>query len=100
MNSYLEALRPKLSQPDYEKLCAINNSIVHEFIAKASDLCNPQKIFICSDSAEDIIRVRHQAIAIVEEQAILTLSGHTVHFDGVHDQGRSHKVSCPKGNFS
>jgi phosphoenolpyruvate carboxykinase (GTP) len=100
MNSYLEALRPKLSQPDYEKLCVINSSVVHEFIAKASDLCNPEKIFICSDSAEDIIHVRQQAIATGEERAILTLSGHTVHYDGVHDQGRDREATkylVPKG---
>jgi len=100
MNSYLEALRPKLSQPNYEKLCAITNPIVHEFIAKASDLCNPEKIFICSDSAEDIVHIRHQAIATGEEQAALTLPGHTVHFDGVHDQGRDRQATkylVPKG---
>jgi len=100
LNPYLEALRPNMSQPDYEKLCAIANPIVHEFIAKAGDLCNPEKIFICSDSAEDVAHVRHQAIATGEEQAILTLSGHTVHFDGVHDQGRDRQATkylVPKG---
>ena len=100
MNSYLEALRPKLTELDYEKLCAIANPIVHEFIAKASDLCDPERIFICSDSAEDIAYVRRQAIATGEEKAILTLHGHTVHFDGVYDQGRDRQATkylVPKG---
>src|SRR3990170_3672811 len=100
MNSYLEALRPKLSELDYEKLCAIANPIVHEFIAKASDLCNPERIFICSDSAEDIAYVRRQAIATGEEKAILTLHRHTVHVDGVYDQGRDRQATkylVPKG---
>jgi len=100
MNTYLEALRPKLSELDYEKLCAITNFKVHEFIAKASDLCNPERIFICSDSAEDIAYVRRQAIATGEEKAILTLPGHTVHFDGVYDQGRDRQATkylVPKG---
>ena len=100
MNTYLEALRPKLSELDYKKLCAITNFKVHEFIAKASDLCNPERIFICSDSAEDIAYVRHQAIATGEEKAILTLPGHTVHFDGVYDQGRDRQATkylVPKG---
>jgi phosphoenolpyruvate carboxykinase (GTP) len=73
---------------------------VHEFIAKASDLCHPQKIFICSDSAEDIAYVRKQAVTVGEEQAILTLQGHTVHFDGEQDQGRDRqntKYLVPKG---
>ena len=58
MNPYLEALQPKLSPADYQKLSAIDNPNVHEFIAKASDLCHAEKIFICSDSAEDIAHVR------------------------------------------
>jgi len=102
MNGYLEALRPKLSQLDYEKLCAITNQKVHEFIAKNSDLCNPERIFICSDSAKDIAYVRHQAITAGEEKAVLTLPGHTVHFDGVYDQGRDRQATkylVPKGVF-
>ena len=100
MNPYLEVLRPKLNQLDYQKLSAIANPIVHEFIAKANDLCNPQRIFICSDSAEDIAYVRSQATATGEEKAILKLSGHTVHFDGVYDQGRDRQATkylVPKG---
>jgi phosphoenolpyruvate carboxykinase (GTP) len=100
MNGYLEALRPKLSQLDYQKLCAIANPIAQEFIAKASDLCNPDGIFICRDSVEDIAYVRQQAIATAEEKAILTLPGHTVHFDGVYDQGRDRQATkylVPKG---
>ena len=100
MNPYLEALHPKLSEADFKKLSAIDNPNVHEFIAKESDLCHPEKIFICSDSAEDIARVRKQAIATGEEQAILTIPGHTVHFDGEHDQGRDRQATkylVPKG---
>ena len=91
MNPYLEALQPKLSKKDLEKLRAIDNPIVHEFIAKSSDLCHAEKIFVCSDAAEDIAYVRKQAIASGEEQAVLTTQGHTVHFDGEHDQGRDRK---------
>jgi phosphoenolpyruvate carboxykinase (GTP) len=100
MNSYLETLRPKLSQLDYQKLAAIANPKVHEFIAKANDLCNSERVFVCSDSAEDIDYVRHQALSTGEEKAILKLPGHTVHFDGFHDQGRDRhatKYLLPKG---
>jgi len=100
MNPYLEALHPKLSPHDFKKLSALDNPNVHEFIAKASDLCHPKKIFICSDSDEDIEYVRKQAITVGEEQAILTLEGHTVHFDGEQDQGRDRqntKYLVPKG---
>jgi phosphoenolpyruvate carboxykinase (GTP) len=99
MNGYLEALRPKMSEVDYEKLCAITNHKVYEFIAKSSDMCNCEKIFICSDSAEDIAHVRNQAIATCED-AVLKLEGHTVHFDGIYDQGRDRQATkylVPRG---
>ena len=100
MNPYLEALQPKLSASDFKKLSALDNPNVHEFIAKESDLCQPKEIFICSDSAEDIAHIRKQAIASGEEQAILTLQGHTVHFDGEFNQGRDRQATkylVPKG---
>ena len=64
MNGYLEALRPKMSEADYKKLCAITNHKVYEFIAKSSDMCNCKNIFICGDSDEDITHVRKQAITL------------------------------------
>jgi phosphoenolpyruvate carboxykinase (GTP) len=100
MNPYLEALQPKLSQDDFKKLSTMDNPNVHEFIAKASDLCHADKIFVCGDSAEDIAHVRQQAIASGEERAILTLPGHTVHFDGPADQGRDRQATkylVPRG---
>lgn len=100
MNPYLEALQQKLSPADFKKLSAIDNPNVHEFIAKESDLCHPEKIFICSDSAEDIVYVRKMAVATGEEKAVLSMEGHTVHFDGEQDQGRDRantKYLIPKG---
>lgn len=73
---------------------------MHEFIAKASDLCHPERIFICSDSAEDLAHIQQQAVATGEEKAILMLPGHTVHFDGVDDQGRDRQATkylVPRG---
>jgi len=93
MNPYLEALQSKLSAVDFKKLSAIDNPNVHEFIAKQSDLCHPEKIFICSDSAEDIEHVRKMAASTGEEKAILTLERHTVHFDGEQDQGRDRQAT-------
>ena len=92
MNSYIEALRPKLSKSDFNKLCAISIPKVHEFIAKSADLCNAENVFICSDSPEDKNHIREQAIANKEE-APLKISGHTVHFDGFYDQGRDRKAT-------
>jgi phosphoenolpyruvate carboxykinase (GTP) len=88
-----------MSEEDYKELCTITNPKVYEFIAKSSDLCNCEKIFICSDSPEDIAFVRQQAMSTGEEAA-LKLKGHTVHFDGVYDQGRDRKATkylVPRG---
>jgi phosphoenolpyruvate carboxykinase (GTP) len=90
-----------MSSVDYEKLSAITNPKVHQFIAEAVDLCNPKNIFICNDSPEDIAYIRHQAIATGEEKP-LAIPGHTVHFDGPHDQGRDREVTkylVPKGEY-
>jgi len=88
-----------MNEVDYQKLCAITNHKVYEFIAKSSDLGNCEKIFICGDSAEDIAHVRQQAITTCEETG-LKLKGHTVHFDGIHDQGRDRQATkylVPRG---
>ena len=100
MNPYLEVLQPKLTKEGYKKLSEIANPNVHEFIAKASDLCHPEHIIICSDSAEDIGYVRRQAVTTGEEKAVLALPGHTVHFDGEYDQGRDRQATkylVPRG---
>ncbi len=100
MNPYLEVLQPKLGREGYKKLSEIPNPNVHEFIAKSSDLCHPKNIFVCTDATEDIAHLRRQAIATGEEKAILTLPGHTVHFDGEYDQGRDRQATkylVPRG---
>jgi len=92
MNPYIDAMRPKLSNSDYKKLCAISIPKVHEFIAKSADLCNAEHIFICSDSLEDKNFIREQAIA-TKEEVHLNIKGHTIHFDGYHDQGRDREAT-------
>jgi phosphoenolpyruvate carboxykinase (GTP) len=62
--------------------------------------CHPETIFICSDSPEDINHIRQQAVGMCEEKAILTMQGHTVHFDSEHDQGRDRQATkylVPRG---
>ncbi len=92
MNPYIEALRPKLNKPDYRRLCAISITKVHEFIAKSADLCNAEHVFICDDSEEDKKHIREQAISTKEERRLRML-GHTVHFDGLYDQGRDREAT-------
>lgn len=101
MSQYLETLRLRMSEADYLKLAAIPIPRVQKFIAESAELCNPDQIFICTDSPEDITYVRRQAIASGEETQLAT-PGHTYHFDGPQDQGRDReftKYLVPKGDY-
>ena len=68
----------------------IDNPELHHVVATYIELCNPEKVFVCTDSPEDIQYVRQEAIRAGEEME-LALDGHTVHFDGYYDQARDKK---------
>lgn len=82
-----EMLKTKLGVENYEKLMAIDNPKLHKFIADYVELCNPDRVFICTDSADDIRYIREAAVRYGEE-SLLAISGHTIHFDNYHDQAR------------
>lgn len=83
----MELLKSKCTEKELEKFNAITSQKVKDFILSSAELCEPDDIFICSDSEEDIAHVRQQAIAKGEEKE-LGIKGHTYHFDGMNDQGR------------
>ncbi|MBC7190032.1 phosphoenolpyruvate carboxykinase (GTP) [Candidatus Aerophobetes bacterium] len=101
LENCVEVLKPKLSKEDYRKLCAIKVPRAIEFIIDSAKLCQPDRIFICSDSPEDIAYVREQAIESGEEKP-LAIPGHTYHFDGIKDQSRDREATkylVPKGEY-
>ncbi len=77
----------RLSEKDFGKLTRINNPKLLQFVAKYIELCNPDTVFVCTDSPEDREYIEQEAIRTGEEK-VLTISGHTVHFDGYYDQAR------------
>jgi phosphoenolpyruvate carboxykinase (GTP) len=84
--------RGLMTTHDLEKLNALQNRHVIDIISNFIDLCKPSKIKVISDSEEDINYVRENTIHVREESK-LSLSGHTIHFDGFesmdfHDQAR------------
>lgn len=92
-------LEEHLDHKNYEKLIAIDNPHMHEFVAKYIDLCNPEKVFV-SDSSEESIRYIQDAAIKTGEEIPLAMEGHTVHFDGYYDQARDRertKFLLPKG---
>ena len=85
-------LKERLSKEQYEKLMAVDNPTVHDFVADAIELTNPKSVFVCTDSAKDIAHVREMAIKTGEEKP-LKMKNHTIHFDGPDDQGRDREVT-------
>jgi phosphoenolpyruvate carboxykinase (GTP) len=92
-------LKQRLGDQGFDKLMKIDNPILHEFIAKYIDHCNPDKVFICTDAPEDIKYIWDAAIRNGEETQLAT-DGHTIHFDSYYDQARDKAhtlILMPKG---
>jgi phosphoenolpyruvate carboxykinase (GTP) len=92
-------LKTKMGDENYQKFIAIDNPKVHKFVAKYVKLCNPDKIFVGTDSEEDLQYQRDAAIKYKEEVKLNT-PGHTLHFDGIFDQARDKSKTyflLPKG---
>jgi len=92
MSDALNSVRDRVSLRDYRVLAAIENQKLHSFIAEAIKLCQPENVWVSTDSPEDIEYSRQQAISLGEETP-LAIPGHTVHFDGFQDQGRDREVT-------
>ena len=95
----VELLNKRLPEEHYHKLIDIKNSELHRFVAGYIELCNPDKVFVSTDSEEDRLYIRRAAVESGEERE-LALKGHTIHFDGYHDQARDKentKFLLPKG---
>jgi len=97
---YDAILRDKLDETNLAKLMALPNEKLHRFVAEAVTIGQPASVFVVTDSAEDIARVRAMATELGEERP-LAMDGHTVHFDGPKDQGRDKAVTkylAPEGD--
>ena len=84
---YVDLLKTKCCKESYEKLITLDNTKLHNFIAKYVALCNPDSVYVCNDSDEDKQYIRNKALENGEEKKI-AIEGHSVHFDGYNDQAR------------
>jgi len=84
---YKELLLQKCGKENLRKLEEIDNPRLHDFVAKYIELCNPDSVFVRTDSKEDAEYIRKKAMKLGEEKP-LAVKGHTVHFDGYYDQAR------------
>ncbi|MCF7956688.1 MAG: phosphoenolpyruvate carboxykinase (GTP) [Phycisphaerae bacterium] len=79
-----------MSPDNFDKLMAIANPLMHDFVADAVDLCQPESVFVCTDAKEDIEAIRQMALNGGGEGK-LAIESHTYHFDGYNDQARDPK---------
>ncbi|KPK65764.1 MAG: phosphoenolpyruvate carboxykinase [Planctomycetes bacterium SM23_32] len=87
MQEHEKLIRRRLDEASCEKLAALDNPRVGRFVAEFVELCDPASVFVSTDGEEDRAYVRRRAAENGEEMP-LAMEGHTVHFDGYHDQGR------------
>ncbi|MFH1379931.1 MAG: phosphoenolpyruvate carboxykinase (GTP) [bacterium] len=80
-------LETKCTQENLDKLIALKNPVLMEFIATYAELCNPRSIFVRTDAAEEARYIADKAQE-QKEEIPLAINGHTAHFDGYFDQGR------------
>ena len=96
---YAGLLKRKLSAEDHQRLMALENPKLHRFVADAIELCQPDSVLVLDDSPECMAMTRGRAVEVREESS-LEIAGHTVHFDGMRDQGRDREATkylVPKG---
>jgi len=87
MENTMELLKTKCSEKGYQDIMALNSPKFCEFLTKYIELCEPDSLFIRTDSDEDAQYIRDKAINNKEENSLST-AGHTFHFDGYNDQAR------------
>ena len=92
MSNVKELLKETLSEESYSRLMAVDNDKIHAFVADAIELTNPENVFVCTDSEEDVKHVRKMVVETGEEKP-LEIPGHTYHFDGPNDQGRDREAT-------
>jgi len=92
-------LEKLLDKENLEKIKVLNNKKVEDTVEHFVNLCKPKKVTVITDNQKDIDYVRQQAID-TEEEKVLEVKGHTIHYDGYNDQARDKgntKVLLPKG---
>jgi phosphoenolpyruvate carboxykinase (GTP) len=83
----MDVLGKRLTPDQLERLQFIKNSSVLEKIANAIVMCDPDRVFVNTGSAQDQQVIRELALQKGEEQA-LPMPDHTIHYDLKEEQGR------------
>jgi phosphoenolpyruvate carboxykinase (GTP) len=87
MSGHEELLKSRMSKESFNKLEALKNKKVIDFIGEFTEHCNPASLYVCDDSEEDRTFIRETAIKKGEEKTVY-LKNQTIHWDGYNDQAR------------
>jgi phosphoenolpyruvate carboxykinase (GTP) len=93
------SLKGVLDGENLAKLEALSNPHVIDLVERFVTLCKPAKVTVVTDDPEEIAYVRQLALDTCEERK-LAMEGHTIHYDGYHDQARDKEhtaVLLPEG---
>ena len=90
IKDYEEMLKNKLNEENLKKITELENEYLNDLIIRYVKLCNPDSVFVCNDTPEDIQYIKEKAILKGEEKKA-GFEGQTVHFDNYCDQGRDVK---------
>ncbi len=83
----LDLFKQKMDTAHLNRISKIQNPDILVRIANAVMLCNPDKVYINTGSAEDKAFIKALALEKKEERA-LAMENHTIHFDLADEQGR------------
>ena len=79
--------KKKMDDANLAKIAKIKTEDAVIRIANAISMCDPDDVFIISDTKEDYLHVKKRSLETGEE-ASLAIKDHTIHFDLPQDQGR------------
>ncbi|MBN2509147.1 MAG: phosphoenolpyruvate carboxykinase (GTP) [Spirochaetales bacterium] len=82
-----DLFKEKLAPAELNKILKIKTEDALIKIANAISMCEPDEVFIITDTREDAVEVKRRSLATGEEKA-LAIKDHTIHFDLPEDQGR------------
>ncbi|MBU4376220.1 MAG: phosphoenolpyruvate carboxykinase (GTP), partial [Candidatus Omnitrophica bacterium] len=91
-DSCLKLLESRLDASNYKKFADVKNGRLYAFVVDAIELCKPESVWVSTDSSEDAEHTRKMALKLGEEKP-LKYPGHTIHFDGMQDQGRDREAT-------
>lgn len=66
-NRFAPLLKSKMSAESYEKLTALENERLFDFVGEYVELCQPASVYMCDDSDEDSAYIRRRAVELGEE---------------------------------